>query len=352
MIQVQRLQALIQQFQNTAVLVIGDIMLDEYIWGKASRISPEAPVPVLEVVSESQRLGGAANVIHNLHSLGAKTSICSVIGSDAIGKHLQDRLQAIGVNTEGLLIDPARLTTIKTRIIAHHQQVVRLDREIRTDINAAQISRILETVARTLPTINGVIIEDYGKGVVTGDLVQQIVSLATKAGKIVAVDPKTNHFSRYTGVSIITPNHHEAGDSLHLTIDNHERLLLAGKQLLENLNTDYVLITRGEEGMSLFEQKSRMVTHVPTMAQEVFDVTGAGDTVIAGITLALASGGDPVDSVLLANAAAGVVVGKVGTATVSQDELQAALVSMSTRVLDIQQEKFDNECENGLKIED
>lgn len=339
MIEIQRLQALIQQFQNTAVLVIGDVILDEYIWGTVTRISPEAPVPVIDVVSESQRMGGAANVVHNLHSLGGRPYLCSIIGEDPAGERLQSDLRKIGIATEGLFTDPTRPTTIKTRIIAHHQQVARLDRESRTDISVEQTSQLLEKVKEFLPIIDGIILEDYGKGIVTGDLVQQVVSLAKQAGKIVAVDPKINHFARYVGVSVLTPNHHEAGASLNFSINNHQQLLLAGKQLLENLKSEYVLITRGEEGMSLFEQRKKMVTHVPTMAQEVFDVTGAGDTVIAALTLGLASGADPVDAVLLSNASAGVVVGKVGTASVNQEELQAELFKMQQ--LDIQREKFE-----------
>lgn len=341
MLQIDRLQNLIDQFHNTAVLVIGDVMIDEYIWGNVTRISPEAPVPILDVVSESQRLGGAANVIHNLHALGGSPFLCSVIGNDTIGKRLQEALQMIGVNTEGLFIDQTRPTTIKTRIIAHHQQVARLDRESREDLDGDFTTRIIETTTRLLPQIDAIIVEDYGKGVVTEELVHEIVSLATQQGKIVAVDPKTNHFNRYTGVSVLTPNHHEAGAALHMSVDNHEGLLFVGKQLLKKMESDYILITRGEEGMSLFEQQNRMATHVPTMAQEVYDVTGAGDTVIAALTLGLAARGNPVDAVLLSNAAAGVVVGKVGTATTTQQELQTALMKMTTRELHIQREAFE-----------
>ncbi|MCP4404416.1 MAG: D-glycero-beta-D-manno-heptose-7-phosphate kinase [bacterium] len=341
MIQIERLHALIERFHDTAVLVIGDVMIDEYIWGKVSRISPEAPVPILDMVSESQRLGGSANVLNNIHSLGGKPHLCSVIGNDTTGKRLKESLQGIGVNTDTLIVDSTRPTTRKTRLIAHHQQVARLDRESREDIRWEDTQHIIEMTTRMLPEIDGIIIEDYGKGVVTGELVREVVALATQQDKIVAVDPKTSHFDRYSGVSVITPNHHEAGASLHITLDNHERLLLAGKQLLEKLQSDYVLITRGEEGMSLFEQQSRMVTHVPTMAQEVYDVTGAGDTVIAALTLGLASGGNPADAVLLSNAAAGVVVGKVGTATSNLEELQTVLQKMNARDLHIRRETFE-----------
>ncbi len=338
MIEIQRLQKLIRQFHDMAVLVIGDVILDEYIWGTVTRISPEAPVPVIDVTSESLRLGGATNVGHNLQTLGGKSYICGVIGEDAAGKKLQHALQTSGVDPGKLITVPGRATTLKTRIIAHHQQIARLDREDRSDLTDEQTAQLLANARELLPVIDAIIIEDYGKGVVTGDLVKQIVALARQAGTIVAVDPKTSHFTRYRGVSVITPNHHEAGASLHLSIDTHRQLLRAGRQLLEKLSCEYVLITRGEEGMSLFEQQSRMVTHVPTMTQEVFDVTGAGDTVIATLTLGLASGAAPIDAVLLSNAAAGVVVGKVGTATINQGELQNALTKMEQ--LDIKRESF------------
>lgn len=319
-------------------------MMDEYIWGNVSRISPEAPVPVLNVVSESLKLGGAANVIHNLCSLGGIPRICGVIGNDATGEKLKHALQAIGVPTDSLLIDSTRPTTIKTRIIAgyhrHHQQMVRLDRESREDISPELATHLIEHVKQVLPSIDGVIIEDYGKGVVTAEIVQQIVALAIQAGKIVAVDPKTNHFSRYNGVSVITPNHYEAGASLQMTIDNHDSLLFAGDQLLKKLESELVLITRGEEGMSLFERQSRVVTHVPAVAQEVYDVSGAGDTVIAALTLSLAAGAEPVDATLLANAAAGVVVGKVGIATVNPEELHEALSIMNRQDVTIHREKL------------
>jgi D-beta-D-heptose 7-phosphate kinase/D-beta-D-heptose 1-phosphate adenosyltransferase len=341
MVPIKNLRSLIHRFANTTVLVVGDVMIDEYIWGKVTRISPEAPVPILDVVSESQRLGGAANVIHNLHALGGTPLLCSVIGDDSNGEILSDTLQAIGVEPAGLMIDPARPTTIKTRVIAHHQQVARLDRESREDISGAMTKHMIETITGLLPRVDAILIEDYGKGVVTSELVQAIVSLAQQHGKIVAVDPKTNHFRRYTGVSVLTPNHHEAGASLHTTINTHADLLSAGKQLLDNLGSAYVLITRGEEGMSLFERHTHMVTHVPTMAQEVYDVTGAGDTVIAALTLGLAAGGDPVDAVLVSNAAAGVVVGKVGTATVDRQELEREFDKMTRREIEIRRESFD-----------
>ncbi|PID60187.1 D-glycero-beta-D-manno-heptose-7-phosphate kinase [candidate division KSB3 bacterium] len=341
MIQRARLQGLTERFHEAAVLVIGDVMIDEYIWGKVSRISPEAPVPILDMVSESQKLGGSANVVNNLYALGGKPYLCSVIGDDTTGIQLREALQTLGVNTDTLLVDSTRPTTRKTRLIAHHQQVARLDRECRDAISREYTEQITEAAIAMLPHIDAIIIEDYGKGVVTADLVHKIVTTAAQQGKIVAVDPKTSHFDRYNGVSVITPNHYEAAASLNMTINSHDRLLLAGKQLVERLQSDYVLITRGGEGMSLFERQSGIVTHVPTMAQEVYDVSGAGDTVIAAFTLSLAVGANPVDAVLLSNAAAGVVVGKVGTAVSNPEELWGIVQKMNARDLNIQREAFE-----------
>jgi rfaE bifunctional protein kinase chain/domain len=340
MIRVEHLHTLLPHLAEKTILVVGDVMVDEYIWGKVSRISPEAPVPVVEVASETLRLGGAANVVNNLRSLGGQALLCSVIGKDAVGTKLCQYLTELEVPTEYLLIDPARSTTLKTRIIAHHQQVVRLDREHRAELHPDFEIQLIEHVKRALSDIDGVIIEDYGKGVITRTLVQQIVELASQAGKIVAVDPKTNHFDRYTGVTVITPNHHEAGASLQMMIEDHDSLLQAGRALLHKLDNDFVLITRGEEGMSLFDRQSGTVTHVPAMASEVYDVTGAGDTVIATLTLGLAASANLIDAVILANTAAGVVVGKVGAATVSLDELRDALNNLEKHQRTLDKETF------------
>lgn len=340
MIEIERLHTYLPKFCDAAVLVVGDVMLDEFIWGSVSRISPEAPVPVIDVLSESLRLGGAANVVHNIRSLGGRAKICSVIGNDATGTKLVQALRSLDVPADGLLIDSTRPTTLKTRIIAHHQQVARLDREVRDDLNPALAAQFIEMITATLPSVNAVIIEDYGKGVVTAALIQDIVAAANAAHKIVAVDPKTQHFDLYRGVSIIKPNLRETAAAVQMTIRTHDDLLAAGARLLEKLACQYVLITRGEEGMSLFDGQRRIATHVPAVAQEVYDVTGAGDTVIAALTLALAIGSEPIDAVLIANAAAGVVVGKVGTATVNQEELSAELIAMINRKLNIVQESF------------
>lgn len=340
MIEHEQLQRLIERFHDTTLLVVGDVMLDEYIWGTASRIAQEAPVPVLEITSESQRLGGAANVAHNIRTLGGRAVVGSVVGDDLTGERLREHLHDIGCDTKTLLIDSSRPTTVKTRLIALHQQVARFDRERRHELSQEIAGRLLESIRQVLPSVDGVILEDYGKGVMTGEIVHEVVSLATQTGKIVTVDPKTSHFARYVGVSAITPNHHEAGESLHITIDSREKLLHAGKQLLKNLACEFVLITQGEEGMSLFERHTGIVTSVPTVAQDVYDVTGAGDTVIAALTLGLAAKGAPLDAVLAANAAASVVVGKVGTATANNLELSAALAKMERQHIDLRKEKF------------
>ncbi len=338
------LHPLIDQFAGTRILVVGDVMLDEYLQGKVSRISPEAPVPILDIQSDSSKLGGAANVIHNLKTLGAAPLVASVIGDDANGEKLRQQLHDIHVATDGLCVDASRPITIKTRIISeyhrHHQQLVRLDRECRDDIDQSLERRLFAHIASVLPSVNGVILEDYGKGVITGPLVHHIVTIAAQAGKIVAVDPKTDHFSRYAGVTVLTPNDYEAGAGAQISIDSDERLLQAGRQLLDTLSCDFALITRGEEGMSLFDRQQRLVTHVPTVAKEVYDVTGAGDTVIAVFTLALALGGGAINAELLSNAAAGVVVGKMGIATIGPDELHQAVRELESFHLSIEQERF------------
>jgi D-beta-D-heptose 7-phosphate kinase/D-beta-D-heptose 1-phosphate adenosyltransferase len=344
MIQLPLLHSLIDQFSRMRILVVGDVMLDEYLWGKVSRISPEAPVPVLDVMSEAVKLGGAANVLHNLKTLGATPLVASLIGDDANGRKLVQQLQKLGISDKGLFVDPSRPTTIKTRIISeyhrHHQQLARLDRECRDDMPSELESRVIDYVRHILPSVDGVIIEDYGKGVVTANLVHQIVALATDSKKIVAVDPKTDHFPRYSGVTVITPNHYEAGAAVQMSIESHERLLQAGTQLLHTLTCDFALITRGEDGMSLFDRQAQTVTHVPAVAKEVYDVAGAGDTVIAAFTLALSGQSAPADAVILSNAAAGVVVGKMGIATVSPQELQQALAELESGDLMIQQESL------------
>jgi len=318
----KRLMKYIDRFPSTRTLVVGDVVLDHYIWGNVSRISPEAPVPVVNVTKESVLLGGATNVVNNVYTLGGKVSVCGVIGHDEAGRQLVHMLRVQGINTDGLIVEDDRPTTIKTRVIAHSQQVVRFDRETKVGIDRDTHRRIFEYIRQQADSgLDAIVLSDYSKGVVTKDLVRDIVKLARKKGIIVSVDPKVNHFGIYSGVTILTPNTKEASIGAKIEIEDDESLLKAGALLLKRLKCNAVLVTRGEHGMSLFERGGR-VTHIPTMAQEVFDVTGAGDTVISTLTLAMAAGAGMVDAARLSNYAAGIVVGVVGTATVKPDELK------------------------------
>ncbi|MDA8099447.1 MAG: D-glycero-beta-D-manno-heptose-7-phosphate kinase [Nitrospiraceae bacterium] len=317
----RRLTRVISRFPKTRVLVVGDVMIDHYVWGTVSRISPEAPVPVVNVTRESMLLGAAANVVNNIRSLGGDVSICGVIGQDDAGRRLQHLLREQSIPTDGLITEPGRPTTIKTRVIAHHQQVVRFDREEKKGIGKETHRRILDHVVGKAETgLDAIVISDYSKGVVTRELVRDIVRLARKRGIIVSVDPKVNHFGIYSGVTILTPNTKEASLGSKIEIEDDASLLRAGTTLLRRLACSAVLVTRGEQGMSLFEKRGK-VTHIPTVAREVFDVTGAGDTVISTLTLAMAAGARTVDAAKLSNFAAGIVVGVVGTACVTPQQL-------------------------------
>ncbi len=318
----KRLIRIIDRFAKARVLVVGDVMVDHYVWGSVSRISPEAPVPVVNVDRESLLLGAAANVVNNIHALGGSVSLCGVIGQDDAGTQLQHMLRSRGIPTDGLIVEQDRRTTIKTRVIAHHQQVVRFDRETKEGIGRETRRNILGHVAALADEgLDAIVISDYCKGVVTKEVVRDIVRLAGKRGIIVSVDPKISHFEIYRGVTILTPNIKEASLGSHIQIEDETSLLKAGRGLLRKLSCDAVLITRGEQGMSLFERGGR-ITHIPTVAREVFDVTGAGDTVIGTLTLAMAAGANMIDAARLSNFAAGIVVGVVGTATVSPNQLR------------------------------
>lgn len=310
---------LFSKFKDTGILIIGDLMVDQYIWGTVKRISPEAPVPVVEVSNENLTLGGAANVASNITSLGGKVFIAGVIGDDDSGKILTRELKKNGINTDGIFIDKDRPTTVKTRIIAHNQQVVRFDRESKSGISRSLTSSILEYVKECLPHIKGIIISDYCKGVITKHLIRELISL-TKSKVFISADPKIGHFDYYRGVDIITPNLNEASFGSGVEITDEATLLEAGKVLLEKLSCAAVLITRGDQGMTLFEKNGK-TTHIPTFAREVYDVTGAGDTVIATLTLCRSAGLKLKESAIYANHAAGAVVGEVGTTVATQEDI-------------------------------
>lgn len=314
----------ISNFKNARIMVIGDLMVDEYIWGSVSRISPEAPVPVVSVTSESLRLGGAGNVINNLHSLGGKVWVGGVVGNDEMGRKVIHDLRKMGLETKGVVVEPERITTVKTRIVAQHQQVVRYDREIIRVIQPENAKQILSLLEEQIGELDAVLISDYGKGVICEPLMEGVRSLTLSAGKILAVDPKVKNIPLFHQVTIMTPNHYEAAEAAGRWIHSEEDLIAVGRMLLQRLRVKSLLITRGEKGMTLF-QDSGEVTNIPTVAKEVFDVTGAGDTVISVLTLAMAAGANPKEAAMLSNYAAGIVVGELGTATIRSSELEDAV---------------------------
>ncbi|MFA4982076.1 MAG: D-glycero-beta-D-manno-heptose-7-phosphate kinase [Candidatus Omnitrophota bacterium] len=310
----------IMGFKKVKVLVIGDLILDEFLWGDVSRISPEAPVPVVWVKKESYMPGGASNVANNLRSLGANVSLIGVVGDDDRGAVLKGVLSQDGIDTTGIFKDESRPTILKTRVVAQHQQVVRIDKERAESISEEIVQKMIRRIGNVIRSVDAVIIEDYGKGVITPKLLSKVIPLAKKYKKIIAVDPKEENFKFYKGVTLITPNNHEASKAVGFEIKDDKSLVSAGRKLLSKLKCGIALITLGENGMAVF-QKAKPMKQIATVAQEVFDVSGAGDTVIASYTLSLASGLDPVQSAHVANCAAGIVVGKVGIAVVTPGEL-------------------------------
>lgn len=326
-----RVQQLLAAARRAHVLVLGDVILDQFIWGRVSRISPEAPVPVVDFERESFMPGGAANVARNLTALKASADLLGVIGRDEGGKKMAGLLEEQRVRCDSLLQHFDRATSVKTRIIAHQQQVVRMDRETRCELDEMASQRLLETVAQKLPSADAVIIGDYGKGVVTQPLLDEIKKLCRARSIWLSVDPKPVHHLDLTGLSLITPNRKEAFELAGVTDDSlravnplsDATLMHVADRLLRELRPALLLITLGDHGLLLC-QRGQKPFHIPTAAQEVFDVSGAGDTVIASFTLAIAAGASPVEAAIFSNHAAGVVVGKVGTATVSPEELLAS----------------------------
>ena len=304
--------------------MIGDVILDRYLWGNATRVSPEAPVLVVDVDREELRLGGAANVAQNIRALGAKPVLIGVLGEDAAGTSLLRELAAREIETDGgLLADPGRRTTLKTRIIAHHQQVLRADEETREPVSSGVLQELLRRIEDALPQADAVLLSDYGKGVLTPGMLDRILPEILSRAIPSAVDPKEEHFLRYRGVDVITPNLAEASQAWGRKIRSPEDLLEAGFGLREKLGVRSVLITRGEHGMSLFTEEGH--AHFPTRARKVYDVTGAGDTVVATIGAALAARAPLAEACVLANHAAGIVVGELGTAVATDRELIESL---------------------------
>jgi rfaE bifunctional protein kinase chain/domain len=312
----------LKRFAGQNILVIGDVILDSYIWGKVSRISPEAPVPVVDVVSDSFHLGGAANVANNVVAMGGRASVLGVLGRDRAGERVRELLGGRGIDV--IAVEDDRPTTMKTRVIAHSQQVVRFDQENREKLTGPALRALLGHVEAQVARYDAVIVSDYRKGVVSGELVKRVLKSA-EGSTFVAVDPKVGHFHLYKGVSMITPNVSEASQGSGVEIVDEASLLRAGLKLRKTLGLQSVLITRGEDGMSLFQEET--VTHIPALARHVYDVTGAGDTVIAAYVLARAAGASPGEAALLANHAAGIVVGEVGTALATPTQLRKSVRS-------------------------
>jgi len=314
----EKIARMIGRFKTKRVLVLGDLMLDRYIWGAVSRISPEAPVPVVEVKKDSLCLGGAGNVAQNLRSLGAEPVLAGVVGDDPEGRWIRDN----AVESRGIFSDRSRPTTVKTRIIAHHQQVVRVDLEQKETLSARLEKRIMDFIRRE--EYDGLLISDYDKGIVNPSLMAKALPLAKERGIPVFADPKVAHFHLYSPVILITPNHFEAEKIVGHECRTDNEVEQAGAEILSLVSCRYLIIKRGEQGMTVFEQRKQPL-HIPTVAREVFDVTGAGDTVIAAATLALLAGATIGEAARIANAASGIVVGKIGTATATPEELKAAL---------------------------
>ena len=301
------------------ILVVGDLMIDHYLWGKADRISPEAPVQVVDVANETTVLGGAGNVVNNLIALGATVSVASAIGDDANGRELTLMLKSIGVKTEGLVTQPGRKTSKKSRIVASNQQILRYDKESKDAITGASEQKILAAIEKDLFLYDIIILSDYGKGVITSDLAQGIIALAREGGKKVLVDPKGRDYGKYRGAHLLTPNKKEAIEATGIEITDDESLQSALLWLKNECSLDRSMITLSEDGIAIYDEKLK---RFPTVAQEVYDVTGAGDTVIASIAFALSSGFSIDDAARFANLAAGVVVAKIGSATVTLDEIE------------------------------
>lgn len=313
-IDLKRMQRIVRNFRKKRVLVLGDLMMDKYIWGSVSRISPEAPVPVVEVKKDTRCLGGAGNAGHNLETLGAFPLLVGVVGNDEEGEWIKRNIREEG----GIFVDKKRPTVVKTRIIAHHQQVVRVDWEKKSPISAGIEKQIFHFIQQE--KYDGILISDYNKGILTQSLMDKVLPYAQEKEIPIFVDPKIDNFFLFSPVTLLTPNHHEAEKIVNHVCSTDSQVEKAGKKILSQISTQYLILKRGEQGMSVFE-KMKKAFHIPTTAREVYDVTGAGDTVIAVAALALLSGASIREAAILANTAAGIVVGKLGTATLASEEL-------------------------------
>lgn len=315
-----RIAEVVNGFSGHTILVIGDFILDEFVWGSVRRISPEAPVPVVDITKETYCLGGAGNVVANIRSLGGKAIPAGIVGNDKAGQQIISLLQTIGADSPVFHQDE-RPTTRKTRIVAHGQHVVRTDRESKKPISPEICGSLSNDISVYLPWVSAVVVSDYNKGVITHDLLSRILPEAKKRRLPIFLDPKVPNSEHYRSVTVMTPNRLEAELLTGVTIEDHRTLELAGRKLLRKFDCEYALITRGEFGMSLFSNSDSY--HLPTFAREVFDVTGAGDTVISALALSSAAGATMREAAIIANHAAGIAVGKIGTAAVRQIDLMS-----------------------------
>jgi len=318
-------QDILEAIKGRRIVVVGDLILDRFVWGEVSRISPEAPVPVIEVAEETTRPGGAANVAVNIASMGGIPHVSGVVGDDEEGEQLCSVLRRNGLATEGIIIDPDRRTSVKERIIARHQQVCRTDREMRKPLGPVSRAALLRTTLEAARTADGVVLSDYAKGTFKEGLAGELIRDCRDSGSFVAVDPKNVNLSVYRGASLLTPNRSEAEASTGLLLETDSAVEEAGRIILKDCDLDYLLITRGEDGMSLFDRDK--CTHLPTFSMEVFDVTGAGDTVISMFVLAVSAGASTLDAASLSNHAASVAISRIGTTAVTNDEIRANIAS-------------------------
>ncbi|UCG80739.1 MAG: D-glycero-beta-D-manno-heptose-7-phosphate kinase [Desulfobacterales bacterium] len=328
----------LSSFDACRILVLGDLMIDEYLWGEVERVSPEAPVQVVSVIRDTTTLGGAGNVVNNLVALGAKVSVGSVIGAGDNAALLLKLFRDLGVDTEGLIQDASRPTSKKTRILAGHQHVLRIDRETKREISHDHVEKLVQFVKERIDDFNVILLSDYGKGLFTEGLLRQLIDAAERREKAIIVDPKGINFKKYAGATAITPNKREASLAAGIEIVDEASLVTASQRLLQDIPVQKVLMSCGKDGMVLFEHEAELY-RITAEARQVFDVSGAGDTVLAVLGLGLASGASFREAAALANVAAGIVVGKVGTATVSREELQNAL-EPSVRALAAKQKKL------------
>ncbi len=315
---------ILDSFANTKVLVIGDVMLDRYWWGSVSRISPEAPVPVVKMDTMTLAAGGAANVAANVCGLGATPILVGIIGEDAEGELFPEVLSKVGVSHEHLIKITGRPTTVKTRIIAHSQQMARIDQETDTKLSTKDEDSVWARIEPLIEDSQAVVISDYAKGFLSDLLLRRIIDLANNSGVSVLVDPKGKDYTKYRAASLLTPNRREAADACGLEENTQQMVDIAGNKLLTDLNLNSVLITQGEDGMTLFRKKGEPF-HLNTLAREVYDVTGAGDTVIASLAVAIGSGAKLETAAKIANTAAGLVVEQVGTTAITLKDLQKVL---------------------------